>query len=121
MRVAAWDIFWVQKYRHSAIIITTTPQILGFLISSNPARDLDPESRIALAYAGISRVDTDPSFLIRNSYVSCVKFFEFKEGELTRRRGILLPNARRRIKDAAQKSRMTRKDKIKVSKAFSSG
>ena len=120
MRVAAWDIFWVQKYRHYAIIVTANSQILGFLISSNPARDLDPESRIASAYAGISPADTDPSFLRHNSFVSCVKFFKFKEGELTRRMGILLPNARRRIRDAAQKSRLSRKDKIKVNKAFSS-
>jgi len=44
MPVAAWDVFWVRNCRHTTpvpkdkyiIIITANPQILGFMISSNP-------------------------------------------------------------------------------------
>ena len=77
MPVAVWDVFWVPNCRHTrpvpkgkyVIIIATNPQILGFMISSDPPRNLDPESEIALCYAGISRADTEPSFLRHNSIV----------------------------------------------------
>jgi len=128
MPVAVWDVFWVREFRgasHSkgkyVIIIATTPRIVGFLISSNLPRNLNPESKIALAYAGISPADTEPPFLRHNSFVGCVEFSEFEEYELSVKKAILLPDARRRVKDAAQQSRMTRKDKIKVNQAFSSG
>lgn len=130
MPVAAWDVFWVRNCRHTrpvpkdkyVIIITANPKISGFLISSNPPRNLDPESEVALCYAGISRADTEPSFLRHNSFVGCEELFEFEEDELSRRMGIVLPNARQWINNAAQECPiLPEEDRDKVNEAFASG
>jgi len=132
MPLAAWDIFWVQNCRHSTppkdkfvLIISTAPRILGFFLNSNPPKNLDPNSKDANCYAGISERDTEPRFLPpRNGLVGCDQLFEFEHSELppSARRGVLAPGARRRVRNAAQKCpRLKRPHKIKVNQAFSSG
>ena len=130
MKLAAWDIFWVQNCRHSTppkdkfvLIVSTTPRILGFFINSNPPRNLDPDSKAANCYAGISETDTEPRFFSHSGVVGCDQLFEYERGELpaSARRGVLAPSARQRVRDSAQKCpRLKRPHKIKVNEAFSS-
>jgi len=129
--IAKWDILWVENCRHTKplpkdkfVVVISTDPILGFFINSNPPRNLDPDSKAANCYAGISETDTEPRFFSHSGVVGCDQLFEYERGELpaSARRGVLAPSARQRVRDSAQKCpRLKRAHKIKVNEAFSSG